>query len=138
MHTGAKIHISSKNSHGKKKNKSHISRNSQFQNRIISKIHIFKTVFFKKNLIFKIAIFTKITFLKSHFSQKSHFRSQFSTKTAFSKSHFSQKSHYLNHQNQVNLCTKNVILPQCALFKRVFVSFVALFSHCVFVPFLWS
>ena len=27
----------------------------------------------------------------------------------------------------MNLCTKNVILPQCALFKRVFVSFVALF-----------
>ena len=134
-HTGAKIHISSKNSHGQKityfkkftVSKSHYQQNSHFQNRI-----------FLKNLIFKIAIFTKITFLKSHFSQKSHFRSQFSTKTAFSKSYFSQKSHYLNHQNQVNLCTKNVILPQCALFKRVFVSFVALFSHCVFVPFLWS
>ena len=32
-----------------------------------------KSTFFPKNLILKIPIFTKFTFLKSHFSQNSHF-----------------------------------------------------------------
>merc|ERR1739836_330655 len=66
-HTGAKIHILSKNLH--------------FQNRIISKIHIFE-----------ITILTKIVISKSHFSQKSLseiiFKISFFTKVTFQKPSF--------------------------------------------------
>ena len=58
----------------------------------------------------------KIAFSKSHFSQKSHFRSQVFLKIAFSKSQFSQDSHYFKYQIQVNLWTKSEILPQCAFY----------------------
>ena len=101
--------------------KSHFSRNSQFQNRIISKIHIFKTEFF-----------TKISFSKSQFSQKSHFRSQFSTSCIFKITFFTKVTLFLDYQNQVNLWTKSVILPQCVLIgQNSNATFLVMFKHCV-------
>ena len=58
VHTGAKIHISSKKI--SLFTKFAFSENLQFQNLIFPRIHSFK-----------ISIFTKFTFSKSHFSQNS-------------------------------------------------------------------
>ena len=81
--------------------KSHISKNSRFQNHIFHKNHMFRITYFKK-----------FTFSKSHFSQKWHYRCQFFTKIAFSKSHFSQKSHYFKYEFMDKMCD---FAPVCLL-----------------------
>ena len=74
LHTGAKIHISSKKSHVK----GHIIQEIHiFQIALLAKFTFlrshFKNRIFHKNYNFKISFFTKVTFSKSHFSQNSHF-----------------------------------------------------------------
>ena len=70
-HTGAKIHILSKNSH--------------IENPNFYKIHLSE-----------ISFFTKFTFLKSHFHKIHNSEISIFTKFTFSKPYFSQNSHFLS------------------------------------------